>query len=183
MNFSDYVCVYPNVLPPKTCKQYIDLFERDSNLHVRRDEGPFKFTEVNVNHTDWDINPLIQSLLTFRKQYFFQCNITEKNFNHNHSYEEFRMKRYLPYYGDVFKIHTDAWDLKSSKRFIVMFWYLNNVDEGGETEFYNLDKEIKVKPTEGTLIMFPATWQYLHAGLAPISDSKYIIGTYFHYGE
>jgi hypothetical protein len=29
--------------------------------------------------------------------------------------------------------------------------------------------------------MFPVNWQYLHAGLLPLSHDKYIIGGYLHY--
>jgi hypothetical protein len=51
-------------------------------------------------------------------------------------------------------------------------WYLNTLEEGGETDFYNRGM---VKAQEGKLIIFPACWTYPHAGVMPISDNKYII--------
>jgi hypothetical protein len=48
---------------------------------------------------------------------------------------------------------------------------LNDVNEGGETYFI----DGKVKPTTGKLLLFPATWTYLHKGDIPRSNSKYII--------
>jgi hypothetical protein len=57
-------------------------------------------------------------------------------------------------------------------RAITYLWYLNNVEEGGETEFSN---NMKIKPEQGKLLLFPATWTYVHRGKMPISDDKYII--------
>ena len=60
-----------------------------------------------------------------------------------------------------------------------MFFYLNTVEEGGETSFPNL--EMKIKPKQGSVLCFPPLWMYPHLGEQPISNDKYIIGTYLHY--
>jgi len=71
----------------------------------------------------------------------------------------------------------------------VLAWmiYLNDVEEGGETQFLNINKPgtylpYKVKPKRGRLLMFPPTWQYYHAGLKPKSGKKYLLHSYCHYG-
>ena len=51
--------------------------------------------------------------------------------------------------------------------------YLNDVEEGGETEFLHLD--LKVKPTKGTLMWFPVHYPYVHRGNVPLSGDKYIM--------
>ena len=56
-------------------------------------------------------------------------------------------------------------------RLIAFIWYLNDVAEGGETEFING----KVKPTAGKLMIFPSSWNYFHKGNMPLSNDKYII--------
>ena len=61
-----------------------------------------------------------------------------------------------------------------------MFWYLNDVDEGGETIFTE-PLDIKVKPKAGRVLIFPPMWMYPHAGLAPKSNAKYIIGSYLNF--
>jgi len=58
-------------------------------------------------------------------------------------------------------------------RILTFIWYLNTVDEGGETEFFK--GKIKIKPERGKLLIFPSTWTYLHQGNIPISNDKYII--------
>jgi len=60
-----------------------------------------------------------------------------------------------------------------------MFFYLNDVEEGGETYFDTIDFTVQAKT--GRLVIFPPLWTYPHSGRPPISDDKFIIGTYLHY--
>jgi hypothetical protein len=56
-------------------------------------------------------------------------------------------------------------------RYFTFIWYLNDVDVGGQTEFlYG-----KIKPEAGKLLLFPATWTYVHRGIMPVSNNKYIL--------
>jgi hypothetical protein len=52
-------------------------------------------------------------------------------------------------------------------------FYLNDVEEGGETEFLYLNT--KIKPVKGTLVYFPTHFPFVHRGNIPISDDKYIM--------
>jgi hypothetical protein len=71
-------------------------------------------------------------------------------------------------YHNDFHIET-----KTQKyRVITYLWYLNTVEKGGETEFWD---NYKIKPTAGTLIFFPASWLFPHRGCVPLSSDKYII--------
>jgi hypothetical protein len=71
-------------------------------------------------------------------------------------------------YHDDFSMVNDM----KMHRVLTYLWYLNDVDEGGETEFCG---DFKIKPTEGKLILFPASWCYPHKGIMPLSNDKYII--------
>ena len=83
------------------------------------------------------------------------------------------------FYHQLIKDHVDVGDHNSARRFLVMFLYLNTVEVGGQTMFPRLGESIS--PQTGRVLMFPANWQYRHAGLPPESDNKYIVGTYLHY--
>ena len=61
-----------------------------------------------------------------------------------------------------------------------MFTYLNDVEEGGETEFLS-NGEFTVKPKCGRMVVFPPSFMFPHRGRKPISNSKYILSTYLHY--
>lgn len=68
--------------------------------------------------------------------------------------------------------HNDASFEDLQYRVITFIWYLNDVEEGGETEFWG---KYKVKPEKGKLVLFPATWTFPHCGKMPISNDKYIV--------
>jgi Rps23 Pro-64 3,4-dihydroxylase Tpa1-like proline 4-hydroxylase len=70
--------------------------------------------------------------------------------------------------------HNDFSSESDQKRYRVLtyIYYLNDVDEGGETQFWD---NYKVNPQKGKLVLFPASWTYPHSGLMPISHDKYII--------
>jgi hypothetical protein len=57
--------------------------------------------------------------------------------------------------------------------------YLNDVEEGGETEF--LYQGVRVKPKKGTIILCPAAFTHTHRGNPPLSGDKYIINTWVQY--
>ena len=59
-----------------------------------------------------------------------------------------------------------------SQRIITWTVYLNDVEEGGETEF--LYQSVRLKPKKGTLCLFPASYTHVHRGNPPLSGEKYI---------
>jgi hypothetical protein len=71
-----------------------------------------------------------------------------------------------------------SWHYESSSRETCNFllaWmvYLNDVEEGGETEFLYLAK--RIKPKQGTLVIWPAAFTHTHRGNPPLSNEKYIV--------
>jgi hypothetical protein len=76
-------------------------------------------------------------------------------------------------YHNDFKIEPQ----QDRYRVITFLWYLNDIEEGGTTEF--LGGEFEIKPEKGKLILFPACWTFPHTGNVPISHDKYIITGWF----
>ena len=74
-----------------------------------------------------------------------------------------------------YEYHNDTYCDYHNKRnrILTYIFYLNDVIEGGETEF--LFGKYKIKPTAGKLLLFPASWTYPHCGKMPYSNDKYII--------
>ena len=54
---------------------------------------------------------------------------------------------------------------------LTFIWYLNDISEGGHTEF---NTGFKVQPELGKLVIFPGLWPWVHRGNAPKSEVKYI---------
>lgn len=58
-------------------------------------------------------------------------------------------------------------------RSLLFMYYLNDVEEGGQTEFYYQKKAIV--PRTGRMVIAPAYFTHTHRGCVPISDDKYIL--------
>jgi hypothetical protein len=59
--------------------------------------------------------------------------------------------------------------------------YLNDVLDGGETEF--LYQSRRVKPREGRVVIFPVQWTHTHRGNPPLSGEKYIATSWLHLND
>jgi hypothetical protein len=87
----------------------------------------------------------------------------------------FQIQRYKMGNGHYVE-HIDANSPVSSGRVLSGVFYLNTVDEGGETWFPY--QEVKVKPVQGSIVLFPANFAYPHKALVPMSGPKYIVATW-----
>ncbi|WJG09677.1 2OG-Fe(II) oxygenase [Aliiglaciecola sp. LCG003] len=64
--------------------------------------------------------------------------------------------------------HNDA-----LHRMLLFMFYLNDVEEGGETDFYYQDRAIQ--PKAGSMVIAPAYFTHTHRGNVPVSNDKYIL--------
>jgi hypothetical protein len=169
---------YDGVLGPEHCAKFIETFEVNPQHHTLH-QGGFRFAEVNVTQKWPEIHKAaFNAILPFFNQYAEDVGVGA-TWPEQLGFEELRMKRYLPNGSDEFPPHVDVMDHASARRFLVAFLYLNDVAEGGETDFPGMEQSFR--PTAGSLLMFPPLWPWLHAGKPPISGPKYILGTYLHY--
>ncbi len=178
----DYVRWYDGALPPSLCDSLIAAFAKVPDQHVRRMPG-WRAGLDDSAWTELDITPLADDAL---KNFFFR-HIEQYLARYNSEIglsipvpnssrlAEFRMKRYRPDSAEKFQLHFDSIN-EVADRFLVFLWYLNGVEQGGETEFPDLG--IKVPARTGRLLMFPPYWMFQHAGLPPLSGDKYILSTY-----
>lgn len=63
-----------------------------------------------------------------------------------------------------------AYDVRH--RVLVWTVYLNDIDDGGETEF--LYQSERYKPKQGSVMFFPASYTHTHRGNPPLKETKYI---------
>lgn len=75
--------------------------------------------------------------------------------------------------------HFESATKHSATRLITWLAYLNDVDEGGETEFLYLHK--RVKPKKGTVVLFPCGYTHTHRGNPPLSNTKYAATGWIEY--
>jgi hypothetical protein len=69
--------------------------------------------------------------------------------------------------------HHEQSVIEVAQRVLVWTIYLNDVEEGGETEFLYQSKRIKAR--KGKICIFPAGFTHVHRGNPPLSGNKYIL--------
>ena len=174
--FSKFIYALPNQLTPEFCKAVIDKFENDESTHPGvtwsgHDVSMKQSTDLLISsNPDWSREDRIFSEA-------LSCGLQRYNAHLNTgavatvSYTDgfdigYQIQRTTP--GGFYNWHHDATD---SRRLTFIF-YLNDVKRKGYTEFCD---GTKVKPKAGTLLLFPATNQYVHRGVAPVNEIKYIM--------
>lgn len=188
----DFIYINENSIPLDLCNEIINIFENEPNKY----KGVTRSGQNdNIKKTlDYSININIDASSVWYKISMFLYEELSKNlklfnenlnkkygrtFLNNNMFDTcFLMQKYDKNEGK-FVYHDDFSILNDLKihRVITYLWYLNNVNEGGETEFCG---DFKVKPTAGKLILFPASWCYPHKGMMPLSNNKYIITGWLH---
>lgn len=139
-------------------------------------------TDVQVNINDGTIQQYL-------KQLQIVCDKYIKKYKYANYYnpwaitEGFVIQHYKPNEG-YFAWHTERGSniQPYNNRHLVFTTYLNDVSDGGETEFYH--QKLKVKPEKGKTIIFPADWTHTHRGITSPTENKYIItGWYSFYNK
>ena len=183
--------VYPNIYEKEYCDEIIKHFNimarnkvtyNQNNLEVNQDNRiVFDWAHTqNQYHYDYNLCDYFYKKLhdTYTEQYMEKYQMLKQS--EQHSPKGMSIQKTLPHQG-YHAWHAEAADIGSCSRVMNYMLYLNDVEEGGETEF--LYQGMKTKPVAGKLVFFPATWQHPHRG-NPIYDGyKYIITGWFTYDE
>ena len=182
--FDDLIHVNPNALSKKVCKDIIKRFKKDDRKKQGGVIGKSKEVKKSVdlrisNLEDWkDIdNILFKSSDDNLKEYLDKIEVDDKIFFNMDTLRDtgYLVKRYKP--GDYFNWHSDRNYENGWSRVVACVWYLNDITEGGYTEFAH---GRKIYPKTGQLIMFPASWTFPHRAVTPKVDTKYVITSFLY---
>ena len=58
-------------------------------------------------------------------------------------------------------------------RYLVYMTYLNDITEGGETEFFY--QGVKITPRKGLTLIWPSDWPFTHRGIPAMKEEKVIV--------
>jgi len=183
----ELVKTYRDSLGKSMCEKIISIFENSDEKRIgitsmgeRRDAKRTMDIHSNQlqNIPEWiTIEKILHKELNNKlEQYFYEINKGDDTQPLFLPYPQtvdsgFNIQKYDK--GDGFyKFHHDSSvEVDGSYRTLTYLWYLNDVSEGGETEF----KDSKIRPEQGKLLIFPALWTYPHRGNMPLSSDKYIM--------
>lgn len=177
MTHHSFIKQYEGVVPDVICDWLISSLNEADQLVFRRN-GPQNFDELNINQSHPEVvKHLVQCLLGALEKYRADFPLESVYFPEP-ALEEFRVKRYTGGTKQQFATHVDVGSLASCKRYLAFLFYLNDDFTGGETIFY---PDTTIKPIKGSVVVFPPTWMYPHAGLPVDTGTKYIMSSYLNY--
>tara|TARA_A100001011_G_scaffold342011_1_gene375228 strand:- start:1019 stop:1615 length:597 start_codon:yes stop_codon:yes gene_type:complete len=172
------------------CDKLIKLFETSDRRKVGQvgsgvvREDIKQSTDVNLFREDIEkydevrlyMGELSNALNLYKKKYIY-CDEKIQNWGLE---GHFNIQKYVP--GQAFHgMHCERAGTATSKRHLVWMTFLNDVKEGGETEFFY--QKVKIKPEKGLTLLWSADWTFMHRGLTTISENKYIITGWFEYKD
>lgn len=188
---TDFIYQIKNSIPDTLCDEIIAIYDEDNTKYDGTtisgvNKSIKDTTDLLIPKDDIKWNKIENFLYKelSNKLLKYTANIYKKNYendNYDKKFDFFQKKNLMVHYFMVQKYnknkgkyvyHDDSYNTHNSQRVITFLWYLNTVEEGGETVFWD---NYKIKPEKGKLLLFPSTWTYPHTGKMPISHDKYII--------
>ena len=194
----NFVEVYDNAVDKQTCENIIKHFEEVKNAGLSIDrqskEGVDKLTKDTDMYDLTETPDLLPSnsitsandkiiFQTFKEafwncynQYITKYDLTQTT---THTLDGYvKIQKTVPGQG----YHVWHWEQDSvhhGHRLLLVMLYLNDVEEGGETEF--LYQGIRVKPKQGSIMICPGSFTHTHRGNPPLTGEKYVMNTWAVY--
>ena len=185
VNINNFIGVYDNYITKEECKKAIKLYEDQNKFNktvnrivgeqasiLQKQDQQFFANGVNID-VWW------QSLKSMIMNFDLAWNHYIKNTGADEAYG-------VPFHYTCLKIQKTLptegyriWHVEHGKGFgnesraFVFTIYLNDIEEGGETEFLHFSK--RVKPKTGRIVIWPAGFPYIHRGNPPLAGEKYIL--------
>ena len=183
----NFVAVYDGAFSDEYCDKLIDYFEwcSKNNKTWGRPES-----SLDKKDNSCVLNPATHSEISYTAQNL--CGLIDefnagfwdvcyKDYREtysvldqhaNHTIFTYKIQKTLP--GGGYHIwHCESGEKNFVNRLGTYTLYLNDVEDGGETEFLYLSK--RVKPKKGRLVIWPANYPWTHRGNPPLSGEKYIM--------
>jgi hypothetical protein len=199
----NFIHIGENAISHETCDELICLFEFNKHLHEQGsivkegnsivDPTYKKSTEISIDQSflsdplwSFSIGKILDSLYKEADRY-------KENFS---NYEDgrsilgldsldrwsiddtFNFQKYNPH-DAYYSWHCEVGGLETSKRILAWMIYLNDVEDGGGTEFKFQNYTSKAQ--KGKLLIWPAYWTHMHRGVPSKTQEKYILTGWFSF--
>ena len=196
MMIDDFIGVFDNALNKEHCEELIKIYEDCAELNFaisRKDMGVEKIYQDNnlvfigsKKYVNDDIffdavQPSIQQFVNtawkyyteYAKKYGVLSSLASHRF-----YDSIKIQKTKPAEG-YHVWHCEHDNRKNGSRLLLVMVYLNDVEEGGETEF--LYQSRRIKPKQGTMVICPSGFTHTHRGNPPLIGNKYMINGWIEF--
>ncbi len=171
-DITDFIGVFPNAVEPDFCDYLCQYVDQASQV------APRNFTHVKDKQICLDaFSPgEAKGLMEYVNGCLFYY-INEFSYLTNFSYISalVLLQKTEPTQG-YHMFHGENINWNVSDRTLAWMVYLNDVEEGGETEW--LYQQRKIKPTKGTVCIWPGSFTHLHRSNPPMSEKYIATGWY-----
>lgn len=193
--FNDFIGVWENFVPKSFCDELIGMFENLYNSQgcfispaddsmagyeldmIMRSDDAYggamnrKDYSVLLNYVDhaqtYRVNQFLKSCALHYRQTYSQLKTTSLVST------DVKMQK-TPPGGGYHLWHYENGNIDHSMRELTWMIYLNDIPDGeGETEF--MYQKRRIKPTAGTVVIWPAAFTHVHKGNTVFTTDKYIL--------
>jgi Rps23 Pro-64 3,4-dihydroxylase Tpa1-like proline 4-hydroxylase len=190
----EFVVEIPNNISPEVCEDMIKRFEKDDRkgpgvtladrINSENKNNAKKSMDLYLSkHDDWkDIDEYLHKQLKKGLEEYeahmhkIGYGPMARFYQHICNDSGYQIQKTVP--GGYYSWHDDS--IAANGRYLTYIWYLTShepLHQGGGTAFHPIagDGGKIIKPEQGKLLIFPATWTYVHMGLPLIhGHPKYI---------
>lgn len=191
----DFIGVYSDVYPEGYCQHLINEFERltQSGAGYNRQQGE-NALKHSKNDLQLELNFGVHTAAEFNDAPATRVFFDGLQRCYDIYTEEFSILKQGKIAGTAMKMqrtdpgggyhvwHCEQGNGDHAERVLVYMLYLNTLteEEAGETEF--LYQQRRLKPTENTMVVWPAGFTHAHRGNTVFGQrSKYIVTGWFYY--
>ena len=186
VNITNFIGVYDNYITKEECNKAIKLYEDQNKFNntvnrigfekasvLQKQDQQF-FAAPNNISVWWESLKSMMINFDMAWKHYIQNTGSDGAYDGGpFYYTDLKIQKTLPTEG------YHVWHIEHGKGFenearaFVFSIYLNDVEEGGETEFLHFSK--RVQPKTGRIVIWPAGFPYVHRGNSPLSGEKYIL--------
>lgn len=191
--FKDFIGHYPSVIDRKSCNAAIASLESQrfiagklesrerrlgpgtahliSDLAVDMKEVELTYVSSEISEVFGNLNCNLHDVIQQKvEEYMSEYSISNQ---HGGTLANMFFKMQMTRVGESFsKWHTE-WATEYPNRFLVWMLYLNDIMEGGETEWLYYNR--RIQPRAGDLLIWPTGFTHAHRGNPPLDKKKYVI--------
>ena len=185
VNITNFIGVYDNYILEQSCERAMKLYEEQNEFNntvnriggekasiLHKQDQQFFAAPNNISVWWETFKPMMLNFELAWQHYVKNVGASEA-YGVPFHFTTLKIQKTLPTEG------YHIWHIEHNKgyenepRAFVFSIYLNDVEEGGETEFSHFSK--RVKPKKGRIVIWPAGFPYVHRGNPPLSGEKYIL--------
>jgi hypothetical protein len=180
----DHIGIFDNFVDEKLIDDLISFFKENEELGKIYDryEGQNQPRHI-IDDTTTVPNVIFKKPFTeiffadiyphYRKKY------SSLNVMAYHTIFDMKLQKSKP--GQGYHIwHYEKDSMENRNRILAFILYLNDINEGGETEF--LYQKCRIQPKRNRFILWPSSFTHTHRGNPPLKEDKYILTGWVEFG-